>query len=169
MDCRKGLGVLGLQAVPTLRSRRTLPISHFYLTGSKGDGNGNSRAQPRQGTDLNGRSLSPSVRNQSQRTTQSSKLCLSSKNVLHTTHPFPGLSWVPVKAHRGPWQAHPPSMPHGQDAQGWWHCQAPAHPSAGILLPWSWSSVGLQVHAALTFHSQLRQGKFSAPSCSGCS
>lgn len=56
----KGLGVFGLQAVPTLQCRSSLSISHFCLTGLGGDGNGNSRSQPRQGTDLNGRSPSPS-------------------------------------------------------------------------------------------------------------
>lgn len=92
----KGLGVLGLQAAPTLQSRRTLPISHFCLTGSGGDGNGNSRSQPPQGTDLSGMSFSPSTRNQPQGTTQSSKLCLWSIKVLHTTHPFPELSGHPL-------------------------------------------------------------------------
>lgn len=163
MGCVKGFEVLGLQAAPTLHSRRTLPISHFYLTDLEGDGNGNSRSQAPQGTELNGMSPSPSVRNQPQGTTQSSKLCLLNINVLYTTHPFPVLSGAPVEAHRGLWEASPPSVlsvPHGQDAQGW-HCRAPTHPSAGILLPRS--SVGLQVQGALTFHSQLMAGEIQCP------
>lgn len=111
MGCVKGLRVFGLQAVPTLQSRRSLPISHFCLTGLGGDGNGNSRSQPRQGTDLNGRSPSTSVRNQPQHTTRSPKLCRSSIKALHTTHPFPEPSEAPVEAHRGPWEASPPLCP----------------------------------------------------------
>lgn len=83
---------------------------HFCLTGSGGDGNGNSRSQPPRGTDLNGMSSSPSVRNQPQGTTQISKLCLWTIKMLHTTHPFPELSGAPVEGHRGPWEASPPSV-----------------------------------------------------------
>lgn len=50
----EGFRVLGLQAVPALQSRGTPPMSCLYLTGSEGDGNGNSRSEPPQGTELNG-------------------------------------------------------------------------------------------------------------------
>lgn len=135
------------------------PISHFYLTGSKGDGNGNSRSQPPQGTGLNGRSPSPSVRNQPQHTTQSSKLCLSSRNVLHTTQPSQCSQGGTCRA----WQASPPCLlpvPHGQDAG--LALPSPTPPSLCRDSP-ARSSVGLQVHRALTFHSQLMAGEIQCP------
>lgn len=74
----------------------SLPISRLYFIGLQDDGNGNCRSQPPQGKDLNGMSSSHSTDKlaTAQKThlqAFSTQLCLSSTNVLETTHPFPAL------------------------------------------------------------------------------
>lgn len=135
-------------------------MSCLYLTGLEGDGNGNSRSEPPQGTELNGRSPSPSVRNQAQRTAQSSKLCLSSINVLHTTHPFPVLSGLQPRHTEGPGKH--PLPPCSPCSVGRMHRGGTAEPLHIHLQGFS-CSVRLQVHGALTFHSQLMAGEIQCP------
>ena len=140
----KGSGVLGLQAVPEPHSRSTAHQFHvcIYFAGLQDDGNGNSSSQPPQGRDLNGMSSSHSTDklttvHKTYLQAFSTQVCLSSINVLETTHHFPVL-WggftgdMRRASGHVPWEASPPCSPllHSRDAH-WWHCRARAQPSAG--------------------------------------
>lgn len=85
----------------------SLPISRLYFIGLQDDGNGNSQSQPPQGRDLNGMSSSRSMDklttvHKTHLQAFSTQLCLSSINMLETTHPFPALWGASVETCGGP-------------------------------------------------------------------